>query len=446
MIIYVFSLCEVRMNSYIVSTNDATIIDMIKAADENIMFFGAGMSEAVAEALAEQADIVSMVSLDGDINGFYSGYGKFESIRILKNAGIELYKNNNQRINILITDDDALIYSPIPLSIEGEPNGTNATGLIVKKNAISDIMLTCVVKDPSKVDWQEESVSNSKDEVCSGEGTENNEAKGNSMITLSVEPFSSSDIDSMGEKIADNPPKEFDITRTVRSYQSIIRFVKMTQHGFNIPNRTITIPKEIRLLAENNPEVAEKLKTQYNIFSNEGIAANESKYIERKINHLRDKYLYNVHDYMPVIIVDEIKAFEREVNDIRKEIDESREKIVTQVNMEIANAKKALIDAVKDIIISNPPPNIKWLMVDAIDDDAREKIAESYLNSVFSKCFKASDKSIKTMGIDIAMYDATEEMLLSDSFRETVENQEKLSAKIDVEELIKYRESVAIKE
>lgn len=90
------------------------------------------VASAVADRMADLGTLSMTVILDADPEVYRLGYGDVEALDIIRKASIvaqfDLREQPGVRIAIVMSDDQTLIYSPVPRNIEaGSKTDENQT-------------------------------------------------------------------------------------------------------------------------------------------------------------------------------------------------------------------------------------------------------------------------------------------------------------------------------
>jgi len=108
------------------SGDDDTLIGLVKSAKGRLVVIAPALTKSVASAVADRmADLGTLsmtVILDADPEVYRLGYGDVEALDIIRKASIDaqfdLREQQGIRIAIVMSDDQTLIYSPVPRNIE----------------------------------------------------------------------------------------------------------------------------------------------------------------------------------------------------------------------------------------------------------------------------------------------------------------------------------------
>lgn len=234
--------------SFVAVTEDY-MISKIDEAKSRIAFIGTGFNAKVANAVVKQINLVESIIFDNQSDVYKIGYGYAESLTILKDANIQIKEAHNIRINVLVIDDKALIYSPRPLIIENQVKESYPNGIIMNYTAVAGLFNVF-------------EVSNKQFEHEKGLTPVSKEDTQQLVVTELTEKSISQTL----QIVRDNPPK-LDLHRTLNAYVAKIKFIEIQLSGFNIKQHKVKIPNELLLIAKNDKDVRNQLSATYNLFN-----------------------------------------------------------------------------------------------------------------------------------------------------------------------------------
>jgi hypothetical protein len=219
-----------EISNTFVNVDDAQIISLVETAHERIVFMAPGLSLEVASALADQWEVLGAervkVILDVDPEVARLGYGTVEGLELIQNTanflGSMIFHQAGLRIGVLLVDQTTIIFSPRPLLIEA------GSAPILQPNAI------CLDYPPSAL----------INEIGLGENGGENQVIGMAGV-------SPRQIDRVKADLSENPPQKFDITRTVRVFNSRFEFVELEVRGCSISRKTASIPPDLMVFIKD---------------------------------------------------------------------------------------------------------------------------------------------------------------------------------------------------
>lgn len=207
--------------------NDESLVAMIHDARRRLVILAPGFSKPVAEAIVDAwkrlgPDVVSVIA-DVDAEVYRLGYGDFDALKRLEEVAASFNTTLNRqpgiRIGLVIADDETLVYSPTPLLIETGPKSPQT---------------------PNAIRLGTPPVSLSKDLGQGPNGVRDQK--------VGLDKAEKSKIEDVGTRLAENPPQEFDVARTVRVFNTYFEFVEFHLKDVAIHKKKVTLPKHIARL------------------------------------------------------------------------------------------------------------------------------------------------------------------------------------------------------
>ena len=140
------------------TANDEALVALIHAARRRLVVIAPALTEAVASAVAakipEHFKALSLtIILDADPAVYRMGYGDLAALTILRDASVacefNLRTQAGIRIGLVMSDNQTLIFSPVPRHIEaGSTSNNNPT-----RSSFPTISLTQLQKLPAPRMW-----------------------------------------------------------------------------------------------------------------------------------------------------------------------------------------------------------------------------------------------------------------------------------------------------
>jgi len=362
--------------STFIAVNDDVLIKYIHQAKERVIYIAPGISKSFAKefcAVIDQIEELNItVILDSSDEVCRIGYGEFEGLQLLHNHSkarhFTLRKQEGIRTGILIVDDEVLVWSPTPLSIEVHPQKNEmANGVLLNQNPSEQIAI-----------------------AMAAEGTETSF----DMSEVAVSVISDQDIAETKERIEKNPPVPVDLARATKVFNSKLQFIEVEMKNVILSRRQLKIPAEL-LNADVNEELSQLLDTKIKAladlrtieisvpeFSDDGSPSfnqdgNQKKCmeseasLERKRKILEKRYIYNLPKYGGIIEKDNVVDFkviidayevqlQKYAEGIKKHITQEANKLVAQVielinqrNLQSANPWTLNFDSLRQEILDN---------------------------------------------------------------------------------------------
>lgn len=117
-----------------VPVDDTALIGLIQAAKQRIVFIAPGVTLSVAEALGKRLEHMDQINitvvLDSDEEVFRVGYGEMTALEFLhklaNRQGFSLRSQLGLRVGVLLSDENTMVWSPTPRSVEAPPESQPA--------------------------------------------------------------------------------------------------------------------------------------------------------------------------------------------------------------------------------------------------------------------------------------------------------------------------------
>ena len=209
-----------------VAITEEYLISKINTAKTRVAFIGTGFNSNVADAVVKKMNLVENIIFDNNSDVYRIGYGYAESLKILRDAGIQMQETHNIRINVLVADDEALIYSPTPLIVENPVKESFTNGIIIDYDAVAGLFN--VVETANKQFAKEKGLTDSQSDTKK----------------LVVTTLTDTSISQTLQIIKENPPK-LDLHRKLNVYNARIKFIEIQLSGFNIKQHKVKIPSDL---------------------------------------------------------------------------------------------------------------------------------------------------------------------------------------------------------
>ena len=84
-----------------VAITEEYLISKINTAKTRVAFIGAGFNSNVADAVVKKMNLIENIIFDNNSDVYRIGYGYAESLKILRDAGIQMQETHNIRIMFL---------------------------------------------------------------------------------------------------------------------------------------------------------------------------------------------------------------------------------------------------------------------------------------------------------------------------------------------------------
>ena len=375
----------------ITTANDDTLTKFIRSATRRLVFLAPAASKAAAEALADRwrvlgAGAVSII-LDVHPEVYRLGYGDPEALALLHRTARELQADlstqSGIRIGLIVADDATLVYSPTPLLIEAGPKRYETPNAILLGAPPSQVPQDLDVNTDSTV-----------------------------APMIGQSKASEALIENVKADLAQNPPQQFDIARTVRVFNAYFEYVEFELQGTFIERHVAPIPADLMGLARD--EKAQRLlKASFRIVDEESELS--SKPLQDQKAKLTNEYLILLPGYGHVILRTVKPAFEDQVKKLRQTVSEFQEQVKAGLQASIVRNRDALVKALLPGVMQSPPARWRKYFPGKPDPTTARHLLETEL----ARSFGTARQFIKEMKVNVLFKAVTYESLTNPAFMET---------------------------
>jgi hypothetical protein len=353
------------------NVDDRVLGDAINRAQRRIVFIAPGIRPAVATslqaAMARLPQHAVQLVLDVDAETSRLGYGDrdFKGMEMLQTAaarhGYTVHHHPGIRIGLLIADDYTLVYSPTPELIEAgstQPNKPN--GIKLGEAVLPQVL----------------------------------EAARDELSQVAVDPGK---VEQVKQELRDRPPKEFNVARVERMFNSMLHYVELTIEDYKLASRTVQI--DAKLFGVQNEDVVDRLTNKYRLFADSEALTVEipvidqngkpdgnrtrkfsAKEIDRERGRIKKKFIIEAGKYGLLILRRDVNEFERELGVLRTQIEAYRDAVQDQLRTRIDAIVGELLQALSDRLMAQPPEHWRSRYLDK--SPSREDIARLFQEDI----------------------------------------------------------------
>jgi len=380
------------------NVDDKVLVKLISQAAQRVMFVAPGLRKEVADALVEAGlrlpDRVTVV-LDVDAEVCRLGYGDEVGLITIKaaaeQAGTRLQHHQGVRIGLLIADDITMIYSPVPLLIEAGSENP------IKPNAI---LLNGTV--PAAI------------ESACGLGVDKDGER-----EVGMDFVKEARVKAMQEDLKATPPKEFNIARIERVFNSALHFVELEFLDYRLRAKKVRLGVELSGLGDDY--LRERVENTFKPFDDaEFLTLSISKLgpdgkpipdehelfgpevIERERNQIKKDFLFDVAKFGVVIRRASEKDFEQRLELLKKRLTTYTAAVKKSIDQHLEKAKKKLKASLMEVVVKNPPPAWrKYMEGGQLSASEAERLLDAALAAAFAGIISEFNPTIRWIYKDL---------------------------------------------
>lgn len=384
----------------------------IDRAGQRVVMACAGIQPVVAGALIGahrrlQPGAVKVV-LDVADGVARLGYGDFECVQRLHDAGVDVRHHEGLRIGVLICDAQGWAFATAARLVEADPttdvDAFNAVALTEAQilQLCSELPQVRAHLDgstaPTPVAGTDTGAALPADAPLVGE----------IMVTADM-------LKHTAGNLKQAPPQPFDLARQAQMYSALVQFAELTFKGFKLESRRVALPRSLPVIASKSKEVKDRLTASYKLLAE--AAPKDVKDISNNLDALRDSYLIPVGRAGRVILKAKRDAFLAELGELKKRLEGSRAQLTESLRDKIDAVVESLVPELARAVLADPPD----LFRGRYPQD--EEGAHEYVRRELRHCMPSAVELTRDMQIHHFFKNVTYEVLKDKGFCERVRSE-----------------------
>ncbi len=337
------------------SVDDRVLQEVIGLARQRLVFIAPGIRMPVAKALVGAMSVVPNDSIhlifDVDAEVCRLGYGDpdFKGMELLQTAaakhGLTVNHHPGIRIGLVIADDTTLIYSPTPELIETESRQPD------KPNAIClNAQLPLQLANACAIGEEEHAT-----------------------LEVGMEPIQPNEIAEIKRDLEERPPKEFNVARIERVFNSMLHYVELRIEGYRLTSRSLSLnPK---LFGVKNANVVRRLSNRYHLFAETDAleveiplfdenampkpSGDKEKFgpcsIDSERKRIKERFIMEAGDFGLIILRKDVEEFEKELKVLEAKIAAYKTAVRDVIKQRTDQIADELYAALREQLKANPP-------------------------------------------------------------------------------------------
>lgn len=283
------------------TASDDALVALVGAAKTRLVIIAPALTKAVAEAVAARMpdhpnSLLLTIILDADPAVYRMGYGDLDALTILRAAcaacEFDLRTQAGLRIGLVMSDDQTMVYSPVPRHIEaGSTSNNHPNAIFVSDNRIDAIAEAAGAPDPSLGSPQPAAPS----EIGSND-------------------LSPAKLSALHKDLEANPPQAFELSRKVWMVSSKVEYVELSVTNYRLGTGKVDLPSEFQTVID--PKLRErimgKIATPFRSLGPQDIAKTDAegsptisvdqRYLDRRRKDIEDAFTYLVPNKGRIIL------------------------------------------------------------------------------------------------------------------------------------------------
>ncbi len=330
---------------------DEHVVALLRRAKESIRFVGPGLSIAAATVLAERwADLGASaveVVLDADADLCRLGFCDGESLRLLSSAALrmnaQIHRQLGVRLCVLEIDGERIIFAPTPRLVEES------------KADVAEIVLS-----PSQGENLHEQILAPPD--------------------LAPRPLTRAAVEKVSADLQQSPAQPFDLARQVRVLSTHFQFVEFSLQKAALSRKRVPVPPDLLGLG-SDPATEELLRANFQLVGKGDDISGE--HLLKRREEIEKRFLVTIAHYGKVILRSNRADFDREVQELRKEVDAFQKSAKEKLNQAIQKNCGEVIARLLPIVRSKPPQRWQATLGTAPSEELLRRRLEEDLTAAY---------------------------------------------------------------
>lgn len=379
--------------------DDTGLALRIREARERVLLCAPGFGDPVASALIEAHSRLGregvVVVVDGTAQAARLGYGHFDAVDLLSQAGLAIRVEPGLRLGTLIVDGQGWCFATPPLLVDATMERAIAPNAMRLMPAQIDA-LAMAISPPKPPVRDRQPVPAPRPEIG----------------TVTAQPDA---LASVQAALQADPPQQFDIARKVNVFNAFVEFVDLSLVGIELTRQRVALPKDL-LLAVSDQITRERLTTSFQLIDPAATIGREAKEIRQAVDKLRKLHTRVLNPYGSITLRSNRQRLEAAVAALQVQVATFAGTVRSRLQKEIDHSRKQLVQSVLPGLKAKPP---EALLAGIVGKPTVEQITR-WINRQLDQAFPEVDNILNEMRLVLTIKAVTFEMLKDPKFQEGV--------------------------
>lgn len=392
-----------------VCIDEAFVAKAVKAARTRVVLCIPGFGDAVGTALIEAHNRLPAghmkVVVDGTAKAARLGYGHFEAVFQVAQAGVLLCLEEGLRLGVMVIDDRGWCFATPPLLVDATMQQAVAPNALV----LTDIQIQSTLNALGFVAGQGTETSNA-------DGAQGSNAKATATAgTLGRVVATVESLRPVQDTLLLDPPQAFDLARKVQVFNSFIDFVEIEMTGTQLAHQKVSLPAKL-LLSIADDETRKRLTTSFSLIAPQAKIAEKAKELRQSLDGIRKLHTRSVNPFGVISLRVHKQALMDAIDDIKRKVKEYSEHIKDELKKEIEKSRKQLVESFLPAISKKPPEELSFSI---IGKPTKEHVRR-WIEVQLDKSFPSIDSLLGEMEVRCVIKSVTYQMLSDPKFQKLV--------------------------
>ncbi len=386
----------------------ADIAAFIESAERAVCYAGPGIQDDVARALlnvmARVGPEMLTVCLDFDERVIRMGYGSFDAVTQLREAGILVRNAPGLRMALVIADREGYLFTPTPLYLEADPAPGAASNAMRMSGAQVNEALARLSPAAKAIAVAQAATPEEQQRVAA------------LPVDVGSEQVTDTEVAVVGSSLKEAPPVRFDVARQVRVFEPYLQYVEMSLSGAAIQRHRLAIPKSIQGLGAGK-DIEARLRTTFELIEKGGKLS--SKPLEEALNEIRKNLTPSLgKDHGRVVLKAHKPLLVKRLNEFCDKLDRHQADVEADLQQHLDQSRQQIVDYYVSRVLANPPDALLGRLLGV----PTEQDAKRWLNAALDRVFPSAEVLVNEMKLEVRFKDVTYETLKRDDFLKSVKD------------------------
>lgn len=376
--------------------DDAGLALRIRDASDRVLLCTPGFGDPVASALIEAYRRLGservVVVVDGTAQAARLGYGHFDAVGQLSQAGVAIRVEPGLRLGTLVVDGQGWCFATPPLLVDATMEKAVAPNAMRLMPAQVDALVGAI-SPPAQPFKEGQFDPAARPEI--GAATAKPEALASVQAALQADP-----------------PQQFDIARKVNVFNAFVEFVELSLVGTELTRQRVALPRDL-LLAVSDRDTRERLTTSFQLIDPGATIGREAKEIRQAVDKLRKVHTRVLNPYGSITLRSNRQRLEAAVAAVQVQVATFAGTVRSRLQKEIDHSRKQLVQSVLPGLKAKPP---EALLAGVVGKPTVEQITR-WIDRQLDQAFPKVDDIVSEMRLVLTIKAVTFEMLKEPKFQ-----------------------------
>jgi hypothetical protein len=376
--------------------DDAGLALRIGEGRERVLLCAPGFGDPVSTALIEAHGRLGrervVVIVDGTAQAARLGYGHFDAVGQLSQAGVAIRVEPGLRLGTLIVDGQGWCFATPPLLVDATMEKAIAPNAMCLMPAQVEALVSAI--SPPTQPFKEGQLDSAVQPEIGA-------------VTAKPEALA-----SVQAALQADPPQQFDIARKVNVFNAFVEFVELSLVGTELTRQRVALPRDL-LLAVSDRDTRERLTTSFQLIDPGATIGREAKEIRQAVDKLRKVHTRVLNPYGSITLRSNRQRLEAAVAAVQVQVAAFAGTVKNRLQKEIDHSRKQLVQSVLPGLKAKPP---EALLAGVVGKPTVEQITR-WIDRQLDQAFPKVDDIVSEMRLVLTIKAVTFEMLKEPKFQ-----------------------------